>query len=173
MKKIFSLLIVIILAATSLASCKNKETDIPKGMKLAENEYTKYSFFVPEDWTVDIANGFTSAYANDKSNVSLAVFTWSSQYKSIQEYCDSYFKNIDSTFKEVSEREFYSENQYFGDMPALKYVYTMSSNGEIYKIMQLFSYDAGSIYIFTYTATEKNYENHISEVNSVTENFRK
>ncbi|MGN1095678.1 MAG: hypothetical protein ACI4QR_04750 [Eubacteriales bacterium] len=173
MKKTASLFLVFIMIASLFVSCGNKNPDVPYGMKLVENEYTTYKLYIPKEWTPDVTTGFTSAYANDKSNISLLLMNWdSSKYLSIEEYCTHYYESLSSTFKEVSERELSSENQKFGDMNALKYVYTMVSDGVSYKVMQTFSYNAGCIYIFTYTATEENYEKHLDEVNSIVENFR-
>ena len=57
-------------------------------------------------------------------------------------------------------------------MNAIKYVYTITLNGVVYKYMQTFSYNAAQLYIFTYTATEENYDKHTDEVKSIMENFK-
>ncbi len=173
-KKIISFLLILVLSLSCLTACGDKDTDIPDGMKLAENEYVSYKLYVPENWTVDISAGFTTAYANDKSNISLTVFTWSSEFDSMQKYCDDYYAKIASTFKEVSEPQMEHADQKLGDLDkyVLTYVYTMVSDGETYKIMQVFAANAGQIYIFTYTALEAKYSAHLEEVTAMIENFK-
>ena len=172
MNKILSVILVLAICMTALVSCKKKDESIPDGMKIAENEYVTYTLYIPENWVSDISNGFTSAYANDKSNISVSVFTWGSKYKSLEEYCNNYFESLKSTYKEISEPEKYADNQFFGEMNAIKYVYTITLNGVVYKYMQTFSYNAAQLYIFTYTATEENYDKHTDEVKSIMENFK-
>ena len=182
MKKTIAILLI---AATvlALASCGGDKT-VPDGMQLVNNDKQTYTLFVPETWTVDVTDGISSAYANDRSNVSLMTMQWSSaQYSSLEEYCVQYYKDIAATFKHVSDIEEYKENQFFGTLPALKFVYTIgpdavegekadSASEMKYKFMQIFSFgENGQVYIFTYTALEENYESHIKSVNLIIENF--
>lgn len=190
MKKLTALFIAIMTFIFTLTSCGADNLDIPEGMQLVENEKNTYSFFVPEDWSVDVQeeSGVSAAYASDKSNVSLMIFDWDGTAGSLQEYCDNYFTTVTTTFKEVSDREMYSDNQYFGTIggngePVLKYVYTIVSDNaateevETYKIMQVFAYysenivDGGNIYIFTYTARTELYDSHLEEVYDIINEF--
>lgn len=190
MKKLTALFIAIMTFIFTLTSCGADKLDIPEGMQLVENEKNTYSFFVPEDWSVDVQeeSGVSAAYASDKSNVSLMIFDWDDTAGSLQEYCDNYFTTVTTTFKEVSDREMYSDNQYFGTIggngePVLKYVYTIVSDNaateevETYKIMQVFAYysenivDGGNIYIFTYTARTELYDSHLEEVYDIINEF--
>ncbi|MBO5023839.1 MAG: hypothetical protein J6D11_05985 [Clostridia bacterium] len=190
MKKLTALFIAIMTFIFTLTSCGADKLDIPEGMQLVENEKNTYSFFVPEDWSVDVQeeSGVSAAYASDKSNVSLMIFDWDGTAGSLQEYCDNYFTTVTTTFKEVSDREMYSDNQYFGTIggngePVLKYVYTIVSDNaateevETYKIMQVFAYysenivDGGNIYIFTYTARTELYDSHLEEVYDIINEF--
>ena len=190
MKKLTALFIAIMTFIFTLTSFGADKLDIPEGMQLVENEKNTYSFFVPEDWSVDVQeeSGVSAAYASDKSNVSLMIFDWDGTAGSLQEYCDNYFTTVTTTFKEVSDREMYSDNQYFGTIggngePVLKYVYTIVSDNaateevETYKIMQVFAYysenivDGGNIYIFTYTARTELYDSHLEEVYDIINEF--
>ena len=188
MKKLTALFLACMTFIFALTSCGNDDATIPDGMKRVENEKNTYALFVPNDWTIDMTDseGTSKAYASDNSNISLVIMDWGGSYVSLQEYCDSYYSTVTSTFKEVSEREMYSDNQYFGTIgakgePVLKYVYTIVSDNstteevETYKLMQIFAYHSGSIYIFTYTAlcTENNdlYEKHLEEIYDIIDNF--
>ncbi len=182
MKRIIALFLVLT-TIFALVSCGEK-SDVPDGMMLLENDKVTYKLYIPNAWTVDIADGVSAAYASDKSNISLMTMQWTSvTYKSFEDYCKNYYKDIKATFQNVSEIEEYKDNQYFGSLPALKYVYTIGpdaaegeENAETaakYKFMQIFSYDqSGQVYIFTYTALEANYDTHIKSVNQIVENFK-
>ena len=185
MKKLTALFIAIMTFIFTLTSCGADDLGIPEGMQLVENEKNTYSFFVPEDWSVDVQeeSGVSAAYASDKSNVSLMIFDWDGTASSLQEYCDNYFTTVTTTFKEVSDREMYSDNQYFGTIgengePVLKYVYTIVSDNattpdvvETYKLMQIFAWHNGNIYIFTYTARTELYDSHLEEVSDIINEF--
>ncbi len=179
MKKFIALFLVFI-TIFALSSC-GEQSEAPDGMILLENDKVTYKLYIPNAWTVDIADGVSAAYASDKSNISLMTMQWSSvNYESFEEYCTNYYKNLKDTLQNVSEVEAYKDNQSFGSLPALKYVYTIGPDAEEgeeseakYKFMQIFSYDTtGQVYIFTYTALEANYETHIQSVNQIVENFK-
>ncbi len=179
MKKIIAIFLVLT-TFFALASC-GESSDVPDGMMLLENDKVTYTLYVPETWIIDIADGVSAAYANDKSNISLMTMQWSNaSYNSLEEYCSNYYENIKATFKNVSEIEEYKDNQHFGELPALKYVYTIGADAKEgeeaepkYKFMQIFSYDtSGQVYIFTYTALEENYDAHTKSVNQIVENFK-
>lgn len=183
MKKIISLFLVII-TVFALVSCGDT-SDVPDGMQLVDNDKKTYTLYVPEAWVVDVTDGISTAYANDKSNISLMTMQWSSsQYKSLEAYCEQYYKNLADTMQNVSDIEKYTENQTFGanSLPALKYVYTIGPDTEEgenssavmkYKFMQVFSYDSsGQVYIFTYTALESNYDSHIKSVQQIIDTFK-
>ena len=147
---------------------------------LVENDKNTYKLFVPTDWTVNLSDGVSGAYANDKSNVSLMIMTASQNYQSLESFCQKYYKDMEATFKNVSEREEYTENQKFGQLPALKYVFTIGAeasdtepNAIQYKYMQIFALDQSSnqVYIFTYTALAENFSTHLDDVNSIAAEF--
>ena len=185
MKKLVALFIAIMTFVITLTSCDAGDPTIPEGMQKVENEKTSYSLFVPEDWTVDVneESGVSAAYASDKSNISLTIFDWDGTATSLQKYCDYYFTTVTTTFKEVSEREMYADNQYFGTIgengePVLKYVYTIVSDNatttdvvETYKHMQIFAYFKDNMYIFTYTARTELYDSHLEEISDIVNEF--
>ncbi len=186
-KKAISFAVAAAMSAVLLTSC-GEESEIPDGMQLVDNEFVNYTFYVPDDWTPDTTiDGFLSAKASDNSNVSVQTMTWSNQYDSLDAYFRSdYFKKLETTFKNITllEEECSIENQTVGTQknPAAKYVYTVGSDDATYKIMQYFSYNAGYLYIITYTGkisdnvngTEKEvdyFEDHLEEVSAIIDNF--
>ena len=75
MKKIL-ILLLLLATALSLASCgtglSGNDSDAPSGMKIAESG-AGYTFYAPEDWTVETSTGVTMVYVSttDHSNVTL------------------------------------------------------------------------------------------------------
>ena len=88
---------------------------------------------------------------------------------------EDYFKKLQSTYASITllEEECSIENQKFGTINngAVKYVYTVESDGSTYKIMQYFSVYAGYLYILTYTAQESLFSEHLEEITSIVTNF--
>ena len=128
MKKIISMVLVLAVLALAFCACGKENTGVPDGMKLVENDKNTYKLFVPENWVVNIADGISGAYvANDNSNISLMIMTASKNYQSLESFCQKYYKDMEATFKNVSEREEYTENQKFGQLPK-KSLMQFSSN---------------------------------------------
>jgi predicted small secreted protein len=180
MKKIISLVLVLAALALVFSACGETNTGIPEGMKLVENDKNTYKLFVPENWTVNLSDGVSGAYANDNSNVSLMIMTASKNYQSLESFCQQYYKDMEATFQNVSEREEYTENQKFGQLPALKYVFTIGAeasetdaNAVQYKYMQIFALDQSTsqVYIFTYTAVADKFASHLDDVNRIAVEF--
>ena len=104
------------------------------------------------------------------------IMTASGDYQSLESFCQKYYKDMEATFKNVSAREEYTENQKLGQLPALKYVFTIGAeasetepNAVQYKYMQIFALDqrTNQVYIFTYTAVADKYAEHLDDVNRI------
>jgi hypothetical protein len=181
MKKIISLLLVLSALMLAFSACGETDTGVPDGMMLVENDKQTYKLFVPENWIVNLTDGVSGAYvSSDNSNISLMIMTASHNYQSLESFCQKYYKDMEAKFKNVSAREEYTENQKFGQLPALKYVFTIGAeaseeepNAEQYKYMQIFALDQSSnqVYIFTYTALADNYATHLDDVNRIVSEF--
>ena len=180
MKKIISLVLILATLTFLFSACGETDTGVPDGMMLVENDKNTYKLFVPTDWTVNLSDGVSGAYANDKSNVSLMIMTASQNYQSLESFCQKYYKDMEATFQNVSAREEYTENQKFGQLPALKYVFTIGTeasetdaNAVQYKYMQIFALDQSTsqVYIFTYTALAENFAEHLEDVNRIAAEF--
>ena len=61
MKHILTLILA--LSVLFLTGC-DRDANAPTGYKTASGEAADYYFFVPDDWTVDMATGATSAYCS-------------------------------------------------------------------------------------------------------------
>ncbi len=175
-KKIISAVLVAAMAALLLCSCGNNNSEVPSGMKLLDSDFVNYKFYIPEDWIPDISTGILTAKTNDNSNVSMQTMAPSGSYKNADEYFRTdYYAKVQSTFKNTAliEEECSTENQRFGkqQIGCVKYVYTVESDGVTYKILQYFTLNGGYLYIFTYTAAESVFSEHLEEVSSMVQNF--
>ncbi len=187
LKKIISLALALMMSALLFTSC-GETSDVPDGMQLVDSEFVNYKFYVPADWIPDTSiDGFLSAKTGDNSNVSVQVMTWDNRYESLDAYFRSdYLTKLTSTFKAVTllENESSTQNQTVGTAknPAAKYVYTVESDGAVYKILQYFTYNAGQLYIITYTGKISDtvngetkefsyFEDHLEEVSAIVQNF--
>ena len=176
-KKILAFALALCTCALLLCSCnKNQNDEIPEGMQLITSEYLDSKFFVPKDWTPEITTGTLVAKASDNSNVSIQKMAISGTYNSADDYFRTdYLPKITSTFKNVVllEEECSTENQKFGTVGnyAVKYVYTVESDGSVYKIMQYFSINSGYLYIMTYTADQTLFSEHLEDVYKIVNNF--
>lgn len=175
-KKIISAVLMFAMTALLLCSCGNKNSEIPSGMKLLGSDFVNYKFYIPDDWIPDITTGVLTAKTNDNSNVSMQTMTPSGSYKNADEYFRTdYYAKVQSTFKNTAliEEECSTENQRFGkqQIGCVKYVYTAESDGVTYKILQYFTLNSGYLYIFTYTAAESVFSEHLEEVSSMVQNF--
>lgn len=77
MKKIISLVLVLIFCLGLLASCGGGVDDfVPSGFKQIAADEADYRLYVPDNWTVDMSTGITSAFVSekDRSNISFMGF---------------------------------------------------------------------------------------------------
>lgn len=77
MKKILCVMFVLILSLGLLAACSNGADDfVPAGFKQIAADEADYRLYVPDNWTVDMSTGVTSAFVSekDRSNISFMGF---------------------------------------------------------------------------------------------------
>ena len=164
MKRILTLLLT--LSVLCLAGC-DKDANAPTGYKTASGEAADYFFFVPDDWTVDMATGATSAYYSEEDPSSVSVMAWELPHSdtSIDEWWEMNLEDISMVFQNVEVAE--PENVTMGGIHAKKYVYTATLGEFSYQILQAAAVKNGSVYLITYTSLADTYEAHAEEVNNM------
>ncbi len=169
MKKTVALVLLLVMLL-SLASCGGTPTgdegEIPEGMKVAA-EGEGYTFFVPEDWTVETSTGITMAYVStvDPSNVTLLRVA-------TDKTPAAYFAESEATLASVLEGYALLEardNTTFGGQPASVRVYTGKVAGVEYKYMQFLVGKDGILTLFTYTARTEVPSGNVSYYDRYTE----
>ena len=155
--------------SASVAPVIDKHT--PDGMKIASGENLEYVFYVPSAWVCNPENGMSEAYfsADDKSNVSVTSYVPEGTV-SPQDYFAEAEKRYQELFGEYTRTK--EETRTVADRKACTYYYTVKDGENTFCMMQtLFSYNE-MIYSITYTATDKNFEGHMNDVEAMLRAFR-
>lgn len=147
------------------------KVNCPDGMKLISTNERPYRFFVPENWITDMRTEISSAYfsEDDRSNVTLQGYMSDEDGMSVSDFwniCEEKYKNLYESFILLTDTE-----SKMGDLRARKYIYTIETGGEKYKVMQTVCIKGAMFYIMTYTALEENFDKHLDDVQKMTEAF--
>ncbi len=154
MKKLFALLLLITVLA--LSACGNtgggdSTTPVPEGMQVV-TEGDGYTFFAPEDWSVDLSTGVPTAYVSaiDPSNITLVRERTDA---SPAEYFEASLPTLTATFSEFTLLdEVTSDNTTLGGRPAIVRAYSGKLLGTPYTVKQYIARVGEYLYLFTYTA---------------------
>ena len=171
MKKIISLFICTVLVF-ALTSCGTESVTIPVGMKIASNaDIVDYRLFVPEEWTVDMRTGVTTAYfsVNDPSNIAVTMTTLEDPTAGFEGYFTKHLAELESVFETVGEVE--SANLILSGEAAMQYVYTAKFGDTEYKFWQVVCFHQSRVYTITYSSTVENFESHTADMQTALELF--
>lgn len=183
MKKIMTALLAaaMIFSAFVLASCSENTDSTPKGMKLASGEAASYLFYVPETWQCDVASGATSAYYSNSDTSSVNVMTFSLGYSdaSVSDWWSSFeadFKKVYEDFEVISREETTLDGE-AAEKVVFKGSLTHDEEKVEFKFMQISAIkrkmlSSPEVYVITYTSSPEIYDNHLSEVDKMIENFK-
>ncbi|MBQ7172096.1 MAG: hypothetical protein IJR89_07460 [Clostridia bacterium] len=172
MKKLLALLFAAA-ALCLLAACAKTENSVPTGMKLASSEIVAYRLYVPENWTVDMSTGVTSAYvsSSDRSNLSVVFFdTTEAEGEDPAAYFARYQKEYKETLGDMTEPE--ESDAKLDGVDAKQYVWSAKVAGAEYRFLQIYCVKDGRIYLLTFTATPEKYEEHLEKLGIILANFR-
>ena len=165
------LTLALALAMLTMTGC-GADADAPTGYKTASGEAADYYFFVPDDWTVDMATGATSAYcsAEDPSSVSVMAWELPNTDTTLDQWWEMNLEDITMVFQNVTVEE--PENVTVGGVHGQKYVYTADLGDFSYKIMQTAAIRRGSVYLITYTSLADTFDSHLEEVGNMVAFFQ-
>lgn len=168
MKKILALLLAV--SALALTGC-GSDSEAPTGYKTASGEAADYTFFVPDEWTVDLSTGATSAYCSTDDPSSVSVMTWELPHTdtTLDEWWEMNLEDISLVFQNVAIEE--PENVTVDGVYGKKYTYTADLGEFSYKIQQTAAIKGGSVYLITYTSLADTYDTHLEEVGNMVSFF--
>lgn len=151
----------------------SNKVEAPEGMKLVSTEERPYRFFVPESWQTDYRSALSAAYYSetDKSNVSLQGHMLGIDNMALEDYWkqneQKYINLYGDNYKLLSTEETLK----MGEEKSVRYIYTVKSGNNEYKVMQAICIKGAMAYVFTYTSTPELFDSHIDDVNEMLDAF--
>lgn len=167
------LFLALLLPTAALVGCQSPSEDgvnVPVGMQDATGNGRGYHFFVPEGWSVDHSTGLTMVSVSLYSSASLSLYITESE-KTPEEYFAASREGIEGRFVDfVLDTE--AEMVTMGGNAALRYVYhgTYYTEHE-FKVMQYVTKKNGHIFVLTYMANAKEFDQYTEVVGMVATDF--
>lgn len=167
MKKV----LILVLTLLMLVSCGKQAEEIPDNMQLASREDVAYCLYVPKTWNVNTDSGVSSAYysSQDSANVSVMSYMPEGESMSIDDYWKLTEESYQASFDAYTPES--TETTLLGGRKAGKYTFTLTVGGQEVRMMQIIAAYNQMFYIFTYTASPENFEQHLEEVQTIADNF--
>ena len=169
----------------------NFGTDSDGYILVSDEKLAGFKLYLPEDYDVVYSNAFVKAEISDGANLSLSkatqtginIISYLENRKDEMKRFTTDFtdisicvaKEIDTSGDAFKDFPFdmlpeYDETLVFGDLdPAgiISYEYKYTFCGEVYHVYQVMGVDSFSGYVFTYTALEGEYNEHIDEIKGI------
>ena len=148
------------------------ERDLDGYILISDKTLSGFRMYVPDSFKPDYSSALVSATHSDGTNITMSQTTYSGgtsiDYWNVRKQNINAFAN-----NTVEEIQVGVQIEIKGVKWALAYEYTYEFEGEKYHVYQVqIVADATNGYVFTYTATEENYEAHLSEMNRVLEKIK-
>lgn len=155
----------------------NYKEDTDGYILISDSSLSGFDFYVPKDFTPDYSSAIVSATHTDGSNVSLTEATATGVV--INEYWENRKNELSAIITgEVNEISVNEKTALGNANSAFAYEYTFVYNGETYHTYQILAIEGPLLmqkgYVFTYTAKESNYSEHIDDITKIIEkvNFK-
>ena len=139
----------------------------------AENT-VDYTMFVPEDWTVTMANGVVAAVCSDADPVSVSITNYSIYGNtSVQDEwlkLKSQTENAVKDFTLISEPDYENESSGIvtvADTKGAAYEYSAVINKTVCQYEQVLFIRDAVLYVFTYSASAEAYQTHKADAESI------
>lgn len=139
---------------------------------VSDEKLAGFKMYVPEAYKVDYSSGMVSVSHADGTNITMSQATYTSV--NMLEYWQSRMDNINSfaggTCKGVRplDKDNIEDVNIPGTRNAKAYEYTYTYEGISYHVYQVIIVESSTnTYVFTYTASEENYNQHLDEMKSV------
>ncbi len=171
MKRIISLLLVLIIICAAFVSCSDGE--VPDGMKSATVSGEPFVLYVPETFTSNTASGLSSAYyvALDNSVMVTARYYTPTEEMTIDDYmnlcAESYAMRL-SDFRKTSE----IAGDTLGGEDARRLEYKMTKDEKTYTVIQRTTKWQGDFISLNLYATGSAFDVYGDYIAEVVENFR-
>lgn len=154
MKRIIASLLLLALLL-SLVACGGtpSSTALPEGMRLVTEE-DGYTFYAPEDWTVDTSTGVPTAYVSAIDPSSITLVRVATDLSPI-DYFTASLDSLAATLSDFAlDEEASDDNTTLGGKGAIVRVYRGKVLDTPYAFKQYLCKVDGYLYLFTYTAMD-------------------
>ena len=154
------------------------ERDSDGYILVSDKTLAGFNMYVPDSYKVDYSNAMVSVSHQDGTNITMSQATytgvtnedyWNERKKNINAFCDKVTDpesgELTSSLREI---EIAKRINLEGTNWALAYEYTYTFEGVNYHVYQILIVESAvNGYVFTYIASEENYEKHLDEMESV------
>lgn len=154
-------------------------TDSDGYLLVSDRKISGFDLYLPDSYKVIYSDAYVKAKISEGANISLSKATSSgvsiSTYWDIRKEELSLFVNDIETISENLVNKDGNITLVFGDIDPYKiasYEYKYSFGGNVYHVYQVMGVDSFSGYVFTYTALEDEYTQHIDEIKRILEKVR-
>ncbi len=158
------MILTAVLLVCTMASCSQKNTDVPDGMKIATCEGEVFRIYIPDAWTSTVDAGISGGYAlsSVRSNVSMA------SYESELDAAE-FLVEITSDFG-VKYEDFTLVEEgsgAIGEKGASSAIYTFTDGGASLKILLMAAKGEGVCYLYTYVADVSLYDRYLDTATDI------
>lgn len=131
-----------------------------------------YRLFIPDAWQTDMQSGIVSAYvsASDRSNISLSRHYPPTGVNTISQFFEALQPSYSTLYEDYEILDRHEEGEdpvTIGGREGALYVMRGKHGGVTYRTMQIFFVRGSYIYVFTYTATDANFDTHRATVDDI------
>ena len=170
------------------------ERDSDGYILVSDYKLSKFSLYVPDNYEVVYSSGFVKVKISDSANISLtrptntnvSILNYLVDRKNSLKSFTTDFEDValvtataikdkdDPIYKEFDCEAVYDSSLTFGDLGSrvVSYEYKYTFNGQVYHVYQLMGVNRTDGFVFTYTALESEYYQHLEEIQTILEKVR-
>ena len=138
------------------------------GYHLVSNKNTaKFALYLPTDFTVEHASGMVTASTEDGSTITMSAAVATGVV--VSQYWETRKTELSAIVGEITEIRANEEATLGNSKRAFVYEYTYTTNGKTFHVYQVLAVTSFNGFVFTYTATEENYQKHFDTIIKITE----
>lgn len=149
------------------------ERDEDGYLLITNPSHAGFSLYVPEDFKCDYSSATVSATHADGSNVNMSEATMTGNNMTVSDYWKIRKTELSAIVGEVTEIKVNEPITLANANYAFSFEYTFDYDGEKYHVYQVLAVEGFFLfqdgYVFTYTAKEANYNEHIDSIKTVLE----
>ncbi len=147
--------------------------------EVSDPAVSRYRLYVPLSWEKDLSTGITTAKKGNEAAVSLSYEVpevdnipdlWEARKATYAEIYENFTVVTEECEADPVEK-LEDVTVFLGEVPAVRYVYTFTVNGEAYKAAEIVTIKGVYIYTLTYTAKADCYATYWEDLTRIQERF--